>query len=104
MIRIIGLFPDEPGKRFDWDYYLNKHMPMVHRLTEPLGLVRTEVDRGSESLQPGTKSPYVAVAYLYYNSLEDFRNTIATHGPELVGDIPNFTDIKPQLQISEIVE
>lgn len=104
MIRIIGLFPNGPGKKFDWDYYLNKHMPWVHKLTEPLGLVRTEVDRGTEALQPGTQSPYVAVVYLYYNSLEDFRNAIATHGAELVGDIPNFTDIKPQLQISEIVE
>jgi len=42
MIRISVMYLNEPGKNFDWDYYLNKHLPMVHRLLDPIGLVRTE--------------------------------------------------------------
>jgi len=26
-----------------------------------------------------------------------------THGREIMGDVPNYTDIQPQFQISEIV-
>ena len=37
---------DEAGKKFDWDYYLNKHMPMAQQMLEPLGLVKLEVDKG----------------------------------------------------------
>jgi hypothetical protein len=34
---------------------------------------------------------------------DDFQKEIAPHGTEIMGDIPNYTDISPQIQISEIV-
>jgi hypothetical protein len=33
----------------------------------------------------------------------DFQKGIAAHGTEIMGDIPNDTDISPQIQISEVV-
>jgi hypothetical protein len=36
------------------------------------------------------------------NAAADFQKGIAAHGTEIVGDIPNYTDISPQIQISEI--
>jgi hypothetical protein len=33
----------------------------------------------------------------------DFQKGIGTHSQEIMGDIPNYTDIAPQIQISEIV-
>ncbi len=29
MIKVTVLYPNEEGKKFDLDYYLNKHLPMV---------------------------------------------------------------------------
>jgi uncharacterized protein (TIGR02118 family) len=45
----------------------------------------------------------VAACHLYFNAVADFQKGIAAHGTEIMGDIPNYTDISPQIQISEIV-
>ena len=39
----------------------------------------------------------------YFNSLADFQQAMEAHGKEIMGDIPNYTNIQPQVQISEIV-
>jgi hypothetical protein len=33
----------------------------------------------------------------------DFQKGITAHGNEILGDIPNYTNISPQIQISDIV-
>jgi hypothetical protein len=40
MIRVLVMYPNEPGKKFDMDYYLNKHITMVNDTIGDLGLVR----------------------------------------------------------------
>jgi len=39
MIRVSVMYPNDGG-RFDMDYYINKHMALVHKLLEPYGLGR----------------------------------------------------------------
>ena len=56
MIRVSVLYP-RPGK-FNFDYYAKDHMQLVHKLLDPFGLVKSEVDKGVES------SPYLAVGHL----------------------------------------
>lgn len=34
---------------------------------------------------------------------EEFRKGMAAHGKELIADIPNYTDVQPTIQISDIV-
>ena len=46
MIRVSVMYPSGDGKTFDHDYYVQKHMPLVHARWGGMGLVRTEVDRG----------------------------------------------------------
>lgn len=103
MIRISFLYPNERGKRFDHAYYANTHMPLVQKRLGGLGLIRYEVDKGIEGAAPGSDAPFVVVCHLYFNSVEAFRKAIATHGTELMGDIPNYTDIQAQMQVSEVV-
>jgi hypothetical protein len=35
--------------------------------------------------------------------VSDFQNAIGKHGKELFDDVPNFTDIQPRVQISEVI-
>jgi uncharacterized protein (TIGR02118 family) len=63
-----------------------------------VGLTRYEVDRAAVN-----DAPFIAACHLYVNDAEDFRKAIAKHGTELLGDIPNYTAIQAQMQISEIV-
>ena len=101
MIRVAVLYPNEPGKKFDMDYYLNKHMPMVNDTLGDLGLVRTEVDKGIGGMEPGSLPPYVAIAYMYFDDMDSLQKSMV-NAQEMMSDLPNFTDIQPQAQISEI--
>ena len=58
MIRVSVMYPNQTGVRFDWEYYMNKHIPAARELTN-FGLVRIEVDKGIRTGQPGAPVPFV---------------------------------------------
>ena len=103
MIRMSVMYPSGDGKSFNHDYYVQKHMALVRERWNSMGLVRTEVDRGVAGGAPGSPAPYVAVGHVYFNSLQDLANATKAHGKELFADVPNFTTIQPQVQVSEII-
>ena len=102
MIRLSVLYPND-SENFDFDYYINKHIALVHKLLNPYGLIRTAVDKGIGTAEPGAPAPFVAIGHLVFDSLEDMQKALQAHDPDLAADVPNFTDIQPQFQISEIV-
>ena len=102
MIRISVLYPNEAGKKFDHDYYKNKHMTLVAQRLKPFGLIRYEVDKGVAGGAPGSPAPFVGACHIYFNALADFQKGMGQHGKEIMGDIPNYTNIQAQIQISEI--
>ncbi len=103
MIKVSVLYANEEGKKFDMDYYSGKHMPLVQSRLDSMGLLRIEVERGISSADPNAPAPVVAIGVLYFNTVEEVHEGFKTHGREIMGDIPNYTDIAPQFQISEIV-
>lgn len=103
MIRVSVLYPQRDGLRFDHDYYVHKHMPMVGERLKPFGLIRYEVDRGLAGGAPGAPAPFAAACHLYFNALADFQKGMGAKGKELMADVPNYTNATPQVQISEIV-
>lgn len=102
MIKVSVLYPNSEGKKFDMDYYMDKHVPLV---AETLGnaLQGASYDRGLGGGVPGTPAPNVAMANLYFDSMEAFGQAFGTAAPILMGDLPNFTDIAPVVQISEVM-
>ena len=104
MIRVTVLYPHADGVKFDFKYYTQEHMSLVKAKLQSFGLLRVEVDRGLTGMEPETPPSFVCIAYLYFNSISDFYNGMAAHGAELIADIPNYTDLVPQLQVSEMVE
>ncbi len=103
MIKVSVFYSNEEGKKFDMDYYSGKHMPLVQSRLDSMGLLRIEVERGVSSADPNVPAPFVAIGVLYFNTVEEVHEGFKTHGREVMGDIPNYTDIFPQIQISEIV-
>src|SRR5262249_26029897 len=102
MVRISVFYPNESSKKFDHGYYAQKHMPMVMNRLKGFGMLRYEVDKGIAGGAPGAPAPFIAAAHLYFNDVADFQKGMGAHGAELLGDIPNYTDIAPQIQVSEI--
>lgn len=103
MIRVSVMYPGGEGKKFDHDYYATKHMALVHQRLDSLGLRRTEVDKGLAGGAPGASAPYAAIGHVYFDSVPAFQAAMKAHGKELFDDVPNFTNITPQVQISEII-
>ena len=98
MQRVTVLYPNGTDIRFDFDYYLSKHVPWV------AGLVGQgiEVRRGLSSLD-GARAPFVCVATIFVSTLEEFQRILAKHGKEIMADIPNYTNSQPLLQVDEVV-
>ncbi len=103
MIKVSVLYPNEEGKKFDMEYYSGKHMPLVQSRLDSMGLLRIEVEKGVSSADPNAPAPFVAIGVIYFKMAEEVHEGFKTHGREIMGDIPNYTDIAPQFQISEIV-
>ena len=103
MIRVSVLYANESGKKFDADYYKNKHMKLAGDRLKSFGLIRYEVDKGLAGGAPNAPAPFVGACHFYFNTVEEFQKGMAAHGQELIADIPNYTNIQPTIQVSEIV-
>jgi uncharacterized protein (TIGR02118 family) len=77
-------------------------MPMVKaRLGD--AVERDTVDRGTAGGTPGVRPADAASCALSVSSLEAFRSGMARHGREIMADMPNDTDLTPQIEITEVV-
>ena len=101
MIRISVMYPNSDGGTFDMDYYVNKHMPMVGERCGDL-LKGMSVDGGLAGGAPGEPATYSAVGCLLFESVDDFQSAFVPHAAEIMGDIPNYTNTTPVIQISEV--
>ena len=101
MIKVSVFYPNEAEKIFDMDYYLNSHIPMVQ---EKLGdaLKGGAVEQGLGGAEPGSPATYVAMAHLLFDSVEAFQGAFGPHSEAIMSDVPNYTDIQPTIQISEV--
>jgi len=101
MIKLTAMYAYGEGKRFDADYYVNKHIPMVQKA---LGAAckGIGVDIGLGGRAPGSKPAFVAMAHLLFDSVEAFQGAFGPHAAEFAKDAPNYTDIAPDVQISEV--
>jgi len=101
MICLSVLYANTAGKRFDHDYYVQKHMPMVLDRLKDHGMTRYEVDRGLGGAAPGSPPAYLCIGRCYFETIAGFEQGFAKHGAELAADIPNYTDAEAVLQVSE---
>jgi uncharacterized protein (TIGR02118 family) len=101
VIIVSVLYPNGPGGKFDMDYYLRKHMPMVQeRLGSPLR--RMAVEQGLAGGASGEPPPFLAVGHLHFDSLEVFQTAFGAHAGPILADVPNYTNTQPVIQISEV--
>ena len=103
MIKVTVLYPGGEGKKFDMDYYLTKHIPMVKSLLAG-DLKLTAIDKGVAGGNPGAPAPYILICYLYFDSVSAYQNAMKVNGSKILIDIPNYTNTQPVIQISEVVE
>lgn len=90
------LYPVKEGYTFDMDYYLKKHMPLVAEKWGPFGLKQYYVTDLRD-----TQQPYSVQATLIWEhadgGLAGFKAGGEAHGPEVMGDVANFSSEQPIL-------
>jgi uncharacterized protein (TIGR02118 family) len=101
LIRFTVMYPNTPGSAFDMAYYCSRHFAL---LREKLGaaLKGCGVDEGIAGGEPGSPAPYRAIGHLLFESVEAFQAAFGPHEQAIVSDIPNYTNIEPTVQISEV--
>jgi uncharacterized protein (TIGR02118 family) len=101
MIKVSVFYPNNEGAKFDIDYYCNKHIPMVR---QKLGTAckTAAVEQGIAGGTPGSRPAFIAMGHLYFDSLQAFQTAFGPHAEAIMADIPNYTDIQPTIQISDV--
>ena len=102
MIKVSVMYPNTAGARFDHAYYRDKHMPLVRRLMGDACLYYT-VDKGLAGGAPGEPAVYVGMCHIFSESPQAFQAGFGPHAKEILGDIANYTDLAPVMQMSEVV-
>lgn len=102
MIKVSVMYPHADGARFDHAYYRDQHLPMV-QARMGAALRRYTIDKGLAGGAPDTPPPYIAMCHLYCDSVTAFQQAFGPHTREILGDIPNYTDLQPVMVISEVV-
>lgn len=98
MINVFIIYP--VGKRFDWNYYLKHHLPMV-RTKLKTHIVSLRVGKGEEGISPSPLA-FMCIVHMVLANKKGL-DALKSIGPEASKDIPNFTDVMPIMQISEIL-
>lgn len=101
MIKVSVFYPNNEGSKFDMNYYCNSHIPMVR---QKLGAAckGAAVEQGITGATPGSRPGFIAMGHIYFDSVEAFQTAFGPHTEAIMADIPNYTDIQPTLQISEV--
>jgi len=101
MIKVSVLYPQTSDTRFDMAYYTNRHIPMVR---EKLGSAckGVAVEQGLAGAAPGSPPAYAAMGHLYFDTVEAFQASFGPYAEAIMGDIPNYTNVQPTIQISDV--
>jgi uncharacterized protein (TIGR02118 family) len=102
MIKVSVMYPNGPGAQFDHDYYRTRHLPLIEsRMGAALRYYT--IDKGLAGAGPGSPAAYVGMCHLLCDSMAAYESGFGPHAREITGDIRNFTNIQPVIQISEVV-
>lgn len=96
MIKVSALYPNSEGVEFDYDYYVDKHLPLVREL-----LGDAVLDISADKGIGGENDTYVAMGHMIFESMESFQQAFAQAAEKVRADIPEFTNAAAVTQISE---
>jgi uncharacterized protein (TIGR02118 family) len=100
MVTVSVFYPKHSESRFDHEYYLRTHVPLVESRWGGMGLVKAKLLRGASTLDGGTPG-FELIALLTFTSMEALQAALASAGGEIIGDIANYTNVQPLIQVNQ---
>lgn len=101
MIRISVSYPAREGAHFDHAYYQEQHAALIREKLGAHGMRRLEIDQVLSD-GAGKAAPIVAAAHMLFDDIDAFRAAMAAGGKALAADMANYTDLQPQVLISQV--
>ena len=104
MVKISILYPNDKAGWFDLGYFVDRHMPLqIELLGSHPGFRGVSVEQGVAGGLAGTAPTYQALSHFTFDTLGDFMDAYMTHAEVLQGDVANYTDIEPVVQVNEVL-
>ena len=101
MIKVSVMYPNSDKAFFDINYYVNTHFPLVSGLLGD-ALIGVSVDSGLSGGTINEKPAFIAIGHLMFDSLKAFEDSFSPHAEEILADLPNFTNVQPQVQVNKV--
>jgi len=103
------VYPSGEGIKFDPDYYRDHHLKLIMKLYGK-SIKRFELRTVPPMPAPATPPPagtppppkFSAAVNIWIADFDAFNADNAKHGPELVADVPHFTNAQPTIQFDEV--
>ncbi len=102
MIKLTVMYPNSADLKFDKDYYTNQHNELISTLLGD-AIISSDVNFGLGGVAPGSPAPFVVISNVTFESLESFQKSFGVNAEKILADLPNFTNVQPQVQISKVV-
>ena len=95
------IYPVSEGSSFDHAYYASKHMELV---SEHMGahIQNTVVTKGLAGGAPEAPAPFHAIATIVFADQSAMDAALAASAP-VMADLPNFTNVRPQVLVGEVI-
>ena len=94
------LYPAKDNEGFDFDFYRNRHAPLIKDIMGP-SLHKIEIRKGvSDPQNPNPQ--YIAVISIWVSDWDHYQKAIQERQQELIDEVPLFTKQMPQVQIDEV--
>ncbi|HEX3836640.1 MAG TPA: EthD family reductase [Steroidobacteraceae bacterium] len=101
MITVNVLYPNSASLKFNMNYYLDTHIPLISKLLGA-ALKGVLVQHGIAGGAPGSPPPFALITVLRFDSMEAFQAAFAPHAPAVMADIVNFTNVEPTIQFNDV--
>ena len=95
------IYPVRDDAVFDYDYYLDNHLPLLQEHWGEL-IEGIEVTKGLAS-GPDIPAAYLLIATVTFPDLDSLDEAMGESGGQLIDDVPNFTNVRPQILIGELI-
>lgn len=88
MISVAVLYPNKAGSKFDLDYYVHRHLPLVRDRLKPMGMrsLTYTVERAMDPAAP--PQPYRLSAELRFDDMDSASRALQAYGAETQGRHP----------------
>jgi uncharacterized protein (TIGR02118 family) len=101
MITVNVLYRNTEGLKFNMNYYLNTHIPLVNKLLGTALKSATVLD-GISGGAPGSKPEFKVITLLKFDSVESYQAAFGPHAAAVMADLANFCSEPPTIQVSDV--